>query len=107
VQVLGLVVALAVFAATLAAQTGMGASWRIGVDPSERPKLVTSGPLFARAPSRRAALGPDRDRPGRRAPDLPEPTRLPIALAPQLAGAGHVMARYTEELSGSTPGSAV
>ena len=45
-QVVGLVVALAGFAATLAAQTGMGASWRIGVDPAERTDLVTTG-VFA------------------------------------------------------------
>lgn len=45
-QVLGLVLALAGFAATLAAQTGMGASWRIGVDAAERTELVTGG-VFA------------------------------------------------------------
>lgn len=45
-QVGGLVLALAGFAATLAAQTGMGASWRIGVDPGERTELVTTG-VFA------------------------------------------------------------
>ena len=41
--VVGLVLALAGFAATLAGQTGMGASWRIGVDPAERTDLVTTG----------------------------------------------------------------
>ncbi|MBN1097747.1 MULTISPECIES: isoprenylcysteine carboxylmethyltransferase family protein [unclassified Blastococcus] len=46
VQVAGLLLALAGFAATLAAQTGMGASWRIGVDPGERTDLVTGG-VFA------------------------------------------------------------
>jgi protein-S-isoprenylcysteine O-methyltransferase Ste14 len=46
VQVAGLAMAVAGFAATLAAQTGMGASWRIGVDPSERTTLVTTG-VFA------------------------------------------------------------
>jgi protein-S-isoprenylcysteine O-methyltransferase Ste14 len=46
VQVVGLVLALAGFAATLAAQTGMGSSWRIGVDPAERTDLVTNG-VFA------------------------------------------------------------
>ncbi|MBN1092222.1 isoprenylcysteine carboxylmethyltransferase family protein [Blastococcus sp. TML/M2B] len=46
VEVVGLLVALAGFAATLAAQTGMGSSWRIGVDPGERTELVTSG-VFA------------------------------------------------------------
>ncbi len=45
-QVLGLALALAGFAATVAAQTGMGASWRIGVDPDERTDLVTGG-VFA------------------------------------------------------------
>jgi protein-S-isoprenylcysteine O-methyltransferase Ste14 len=46
VQVVGLVIALAGFTATLAAQTGMGASWRIGVDSAERTQLVTGG-VFA------------------------------------------------------------
>ncbi|RBY79385.1 isoprenylcysteine carboxylmethyltransferase family protein [Blastococcus sp. TF02-09] len=46
VQVAGLVLALVGFAATLAAQTGMGESWRIGVDTGERTDLVTSG-VFA------------------------------------------------------------
>ncbi|TFV66565.1 UNVERIFIED_ORG: isoprenylcysteine carboxylmethyltransferase family protein [Bacillus sp. AZ43] len=46
VQVAGLLLALAGFAATLAAQTGMGASWRIGVDPADRTELVTGG-VFA------------------------------------------------------------
>ncbi|MBO3095538.1 methyltransferase family protein [Cellulomonas dongxiuzhuiae] len=34
------------FVGTLAAQAGMGASWRIGVDPAERTTLVTGG-VFA------------------------------------------------------------
>lgn len=46
VEVAGLAIALLGFAATLAAQTGMGASWRIGVDPGERTELVTTG-VFA------------------------------------------------------------
>ena len=46
VQAVGVVVALAGFAATLAGQTGMGASWRIGVDRAERTDLVTTG-VFA------------------------------------------------------------
>ena len=45
-QLAGLVLALVGFAATLAAQTGMGESWRIGVDPGERTELVTTG-VFA------------------------------------------------------------
>jgi protein-S-isoprenylcysteine O-methyltransferase Ste14 len=43
VQVCGLVLALAGFAATLAGQIGMGSSWRVGVDPAERTALVTTG----------------------------------------------------------------
>ncbi|MEW1757596.1 isoprenylcysteine carboxylmethyltransferase family protein [Streptomyces cyaneofuscatus] len=42
------------FGGTLAAQSGMGSSWRVGVDPDERTALVTSGvfslvrnPIFA------------------------------------------------------------
>ena len=46
VQLAGLVLALAGFAATLAGQAGMGTSWRIGVDPGERTDLVTTG-VFA------------------------------------------------------------
>ena len=45
-QIAGLVLALVGFAATLAAQTGMGESWRIGVDTGERTELVTTG-VFA------------------------------------------------------------
>lgn len=43
---LGLAVAVVGFLATLAAQAGMGASWRIGVDADERTDLVTTG-IFA------------------------------------------------------------
>ena len=39
----GLVLAVAGFGLTLAAQSGMGASWRIGVDETERTDLVTTG----------------------------------------------------------------
>jgi protein-S-isoprenylcysteine O-methyltransferase Ste14 len=46
VAVTGLVLASAGFTATLAGQAGMGASWRIGVDPDERTELVTTG-VFA------------------------------------------------------------
>ena len=42
----GLVLALTGFLGVLAAQTGMGASWRIGVRETERTDLVTGG-LFA------------------------------------------------------------
>jgi protein-S-isoprenylcysteine O-methyltransferase Ste14 len=46
IAVVGLVLALTGFLATLAGQTGMGASWRIGVDHAERTDLVTTG-VFA------------------------------------------------------------
>ena len=42
----GLVLALVGFAGVLAAQIGMGSSWRIGVKETERTELVTGG-LFA------------------------------------------------------------
>jgi protein-S-isoprenylcysteine O-methyltransferase Ste14 len=45
VHVVGFVFAVAGIAATFYAQVAMGASWRIGVDPGERTKLVTSGPF--------------------------------------------------------------
>lgn len=50
----GLAVAVAGVVATLLAQTDMGTSWRVGVDPAERTALVTGGvfamvrnPIFA------------------------------------------------------------
>ncbi|GGZ72467.1 MULTISPECIES: methyltransferase family protein [Streptomyces] len=46
VQWTGLVITLAGMTATLAAQTTMGTSWRVGVDAAERTTLVTGG-LFA------------------------------------------------------------
>ncbi|MET9921224.1 isoprenylcysteine carboxylmethyltransferase family protein [Streptomyces sp. NPDC006435] len=46
VQWTGLGITLAGMTATLAAQTNMGASWRVGVGPGERTALVTGG-LFA------------------------------------------------------------
>jgi protein-S-isoprenylcysteine O-methyltransferase Ste14 len=48
---LGVALYAAGLALTLAAQFHMGASWRIGVDPNERTRLVTTGPFaFARNP---------------------------------------------------------
>ncbi|HEX2087697.1 MAG TPA: isoprenylcysteine carboxylmethyltransferase family protein, partial [Solirubrobacteraceae bacterium] len=44
-HVAGAVLAVAGIAATLYAQMAMGASWRIGVDASERTELVTGGPF--------------------------------------------------------------
>ncbi|MFG3420331.1 methyltransferase family protein [Micromonospora sp. NPDC049460] len=42
-RIIGLVLAVAGVIAALAAQTGMGTSWRVGVDPDERTDLVTDG----------------------------------------------------------------
>lgn len=42
---LGLTLSVLGIAATLYAQIAMGSSWRIGVDPTERTELVTSGPF--------------------------------------------------------------
>ena len=44
VQALGVVVAVMGIAAAFGAQMALGASWRIGVDQSERTALVTTGP---------------------------------------------------------------
>lgn len=45
VHVAGVVLFVAGLAGTLVAQLAMGASWRIGVDETERTELVTSGPF--------------------------------------------------------------
>lgn len=45
VRVLGLALAVPGMAGTLWAQLGMGDSWRIGVDDTERTALVTRGPF--------------------------------------------------------------
>ena len=37
--------ALTGFATVVLAQSGMGTSWRIGVDPTERTALITGGPF--------------------------------------------------------------
>jgi protein-S-isoprenylcysteine O-methyltransferase Ste14 len=43
--VLGVALAVAGIALTVAAQHAMGEAWRIGVDPDERTELVTDGPF--------------------------------------------------------------
>lgn len=45
VNVLGLLLAVSGLVLTFAAQLAMGDSWRIGVDPEERTRLVTDGPF--------------------------------------------------------------
>lgn len=42
---IGVVIAVAGITATLLAQLGLGASWRIGVDETETTELVTTGPF--------------------------------------------------------------
>ena len=44
-QLAGAAIAVVGIAATFFAQVAMGTSWRIGVDPDERTRLVTSGPF--------------------------------------------------------------
>lgn len=44
-HIAGVVLSVAGIALTFYAQLAMGASWRIGVDPAERTKLVTRGPF--------------------------------------------------------------
>ena len=57
-RIIGLVLAVAGVIATLAAQTGMGTSWRVGVDPGERTDLVTDGAFaLARNPIFTAMIG--------------------------------------------------
>jgi protein-S-isoprenylcysteine O-methyltransferase Ste14 len=41
----GVVLAVTGLLATVGAQLAMGASWRVGVDPEERTRLVTDGPF--------------------------------------------------------------
>ena len=45
VRAAGIVLAVAGIAGTAGAQLAMGRAWRIGVDPTERTSLVTSGPF--------------------------------------------------------------
>lgn len=45
VNIAGGVLALAGIGGTFYAQVAMGASWRVGVDPSERTELVVDGPF--------------------------------------------------------------
>ncbi|GAA3399236.1 methyltransferase family protein [Cryptosporangium minutisporangium] len=42
---LGVLIAVAGVLGVLWCQSGMGASWRVGVDPAERTALVTTGPF--------------------------------------------------------------
>ncbi|MEV0453874.1 methyltransferase family protein [Catellatospora methionotrophica] len=54
----GLALAATAAAATFAAQVAMGASWRIGVDETERTALITGGPFrLVRNPIFTAAIG--------------------------------------------------
>lgn len=91
-----LVVGLVVFAVgagvTLWAQSAMGSSWRIGVDPTERTALVVAGPFgWARNPIFTgmviAALGLG----------LLAPTVLTIAAVVMLVAAVEIQVRSVEE----------
>lgn len=91
-QATGLVLALAGFAATLAAQTGMGASWRIGVDSAERTALVTTGvfqlarnPIFTAMVAAQAGIV------------LMVPTWVSVAALAALVAAVQLQVRTAEE----------
>jgi len=68
---IGVALAVGGIALTLYAQLAMGESWRIGVDPSERTELVTSGPFaWVRNPIFSAMI-PDGARPRAHGPQPP------------------------------------
>ena len=92
VLVAGLVVFAAGCGVTLLAQSAMGSSWRIGVDPTERTVLVVAGPFsWARNPiftgMVTAALGLS----------LLAPTVLTIAAVVMLVVAVEIQVRSVEE----------
>jgi len=91
-HLLGAVIAAAGVALTLVAQVQMGASWRIGVDASERTELVTSGvfafvrnPIFSAMLLATVGLA------------LAVPTPLALALPPLLLVALQIQVRLVEE----------
>ena len=91
-HLLGAVIAAAGIALTLVAQVQMGASWRIGVDRSERTALVTSGvfalvrnPIFSAMLLSTVGLA------------LAVPTPLALALPPLLLVALQIQVRIVEE----------
>jgi protein-S-isoprenylcysteine O-methyltransferase Ste14 len=92
IQVAALVVFGLGFALTILAQRAMGASWRIGVDPSERTGLVTGGlfgivrnPIYSGMIPAIAALA------------LLSPTALSIAGAVAVAVGIEIQVRAVEE----------
>jgi protein-S-isoprenylcysteine O-methyltransferase Ste14 len=91
-SVLGLVVAVTGSAGVLAAQTGMGASWRIGVEESERTDLVTDNwfavvrnPVFTAMVTVQLGLA------------VMVPTWLSLAALACLVGAVELQVRLIEE----------
>lgn len=91
-HLLGAAIAAAGIALTLVAQVQMGASWRIGVDASERTELVTSGvfamvrnPIFSAMLLATVGLA------------LAVPTPLALALPPLLLVALEIQVRLVEE----------
>ncbi|GAA4626328.1 methyltransferase family protein [Cellulomonas oligotrophica] len=91
-QGLGALITVLGFLAVLAAQMGMGSSWRIGVDPTERTALVTSGafalvrnPVFAAMVTALTGL------------TLPVPTAVTAAALVCLVLAVQLQVRVVEE----------
>ncbi|MGY5884368.1 methyltransferase family protein [Modestobacter lacusdianchii] len=90
--VTGLVIALIGFAGVLAAQSGMGASWRIGVDETELTGLVTAGAFaVARNPVFTAMLA------AQTGVTLMVPTPVSIAALLCLLAAVELQVRLIEE----------
>ena len=90
--IIGLVLAIGGFAGVMAAQTGMGTSWRIGVKETERTELVTDGlfgvvrnPIFTAMVAAQAGL------------TLMVPTWLSLAALGCLVVAVELQVRLIEE----------
>ena len=91
-KVVGLMLGLAGFGGVLLAQTGMGTSWRIGVEETERTDLVTDGlfgvvrnPVFTAMVAAQAGL------------TLMVPTWLAVATLACLIAAVEMQVRLIEE----------
>lgn len=92
VAVVGVVVFTVGVAVTLAAQSAMGASWRVGVRPDERTELVVDGPFrWARNP---VFTGMITTATGLA---LIAPTWLTITAVVLLIGAVELQVRFVEE----------
>ena len=91
-SLLGVILLALATMATFAAQVAMRASWRIGVDPSERTELVTSGPFaWVRNPIFTAMIAASVGL------ALACPTPLALVAPPLLCAALEIQVRVVEE----------